>query len=184
MSTPLHPHVTCIWGDIPIGLGTWIVTFKPAVEVCQTCSECLNHFHYVHHTGLSILISWLPHSPISPVIPWSFWPLIPSIIQCSQLLTIRSSVSLNSTMMANMVRSRTLLWVWRWSPFGFRPDCWLVARLIQHSLVSHILIFLHICFLNSGDNWFVLGPLCDFGGDLPLASSLIVDWLRGLFNTR
>ena len=184
MSTSLHSHITCVWGDIPIGLGTWIVTLKPAVEVCQTCSECLNHFHYVHHTGLSILISWLPHSPISPVIPWSFWPLIPSIIQCSQLITIRSGVSLNSTMMEKMVRSWTSLWVWRWSPFGFRPDCWLVARLIQHSLVSHILIFLHICFLNSGDNWFVLGPLCDFGGDLPLASGLIVDWLRGLFNTR
>ena len=119
MSTPLHPHVTCVWGDIPIGLDTWIVTFKPAVEVCQTCSECLNNFHYVHHTRLSILISWFPHSPISPVVPWSCWPLIPNIIQCSQLMTIRSGVSLKSTMMANMVRSWTSLWVWSWSPFGF-----------------------------------------------------------------
>ena len=31
--------------------------------------------------------------------------------------------------------------------------------------------------------WFVLRPLCDFGGDLPLALDLTVDWLQGLFST-
>ena len=128
MSNPLQPHVTCVWGDIPIGLGTWIVTFKPAIEVCQTCGECLNHVHYIHHIRISILTSWLSNSPIPLVIFWSPWPLIPRIIQCSQLMTIRSGVSLKSTMMAYMVCSRTSLWFWRWSPFGFRPDHWLVAR--------------------------------------------------------
>ena len=154
MSIPLHPHITCIWGDIPIGLGMWIVTFKPAIEVRQTCGECLNHLHYVHLTRISILTSWLSNNPISLVISWSSWPLIPSIIQRSQLMTIRSGVPLKSSMMTNMVHSRTSLCFWRWFPFGFRPNHWLVTRLIQHSLVSHILLLLHICFLNSRDNSF------------------------------
>ena len=128
MSTPLHPGVTCVWGNIPIGLGMWIVASKLAIEVCQTCGECLNHIHYIHHIRISILTSWLSNSPIPLVIFWSPWPLIPRIIQCSQLMTIRSGVSLKSTMMAYMVCSRTSLWFWRWSPFGFRPDHWLVAR--------------------------------------------------------
>ena len=154
MSNPLHPHVTCVWGDIPIRLGMWIVSFKPAVEVCQTCGECLNHLHYFHHTRISILTSWLPNSPIPLVISWSSWPLIPSIIQCSQFMTIGSGVSLKFTMMAYMVHSWTSLWFWRWSPFGFRPNHWLVARLVQYPLVSHILLFLNLCFLNSRDNFF------------------------------
>ena len=32
LSTPLHPHVTCIWGDILIGLGMRVRTFKPSSE--------------------------------------------------------------------------------------------------------------------------------------------------------
>ena len=130
MSTLLHLNVKCVWDDIPIGLGMWIVTFKPAVEVCQTCGECLNHLHYIHHTGISILTSWLPNSPISLVISWSSWPLIPSIIQCSHLMTIGSSVSLKSTMMTHMVRSRPSLQSWKRFCFDFRPDHKLITGLV------------------------------------------------------
>ena len=42
MSTLLHSHVMCVWGDIPIRLGTGVVTFKPFEEAC--------HFsHKPHH---------------------------------------------------------------------------------------------------------------------------------------
>ena len=54
MSTVFHPYVTCIWGDIPIGLGMRVMTFKPSVEVCQTCGEYINHLHYIHHSGITI----------------------------------------------------------------------------------------------------------------------------------
>ena len=47
MHTLLHPHVTCVWGDIPIGLGTSVVTFKPSVEVSQTSGESINHLHQI-----------------------------------------------------------------------------------------------------------------------------------------
>ena len=54
-STLLHSHITCVWGDIPIGLGTSVVTFKRSVEVCQISGECINHFHHIHHLESS---SW------------------------------------------------------------------------------------------------------------------------------
>ena len=41
-------------GDIPIGLGTSVVTFKPFVEVCQTYGECVNHVHHIHHSKITI----------------------------------------------------------------------------------------------------------------------------------
>ena len=144
-----HVHL----GWYPYRIGTWIVIFKPVVEVRQTCGECFNHLHYIHHTRIFILTSWLPNSPIPLVISWSSWPLVPSIIQCSQLMTIGSGVSLYSTIMAYMVCSWTFLWFWRWSLFGFRPDRWLVVRLVQHPLLSHILLLLHIGFLNNWDNY-------------------------------
>ena len=43
MCTLLHSHDTCIWGDIPRGLGTIVVTFKPFGETCQTGGECIDH---------------------------------------------------------------------------------------------------------------------------------------------
>ena len=32
--TILHPHNTCVWGEIPRGLGMIVVTFKPSSEAC------------------------------------------------------------------------------------------------------------------------------------------------------
>ena len=54
---PLHPHVTCIWDDILIGLGTSIRTFKPSSEAFQASGECIDHLHHVHHTGITISTS-------------------------------------------------------------------------------------------------------------------------------
>ena len=149
MSTPFHPHGTCVWGDIPIGLGTSVVSFKPSGEACQTSGECINHLHHVHHTGITILTSWLLNSPIPFVISRSFWPLITCILQCPQLMTIWSGVSLLSTVMTKMLYSWTFLWFMKWFPFGFSSNHWLVTRLIQHPLVSHILLLFILYFLRS-----------------------------------
>ena len=75
MSTLLHPHDTCIWGDILKGLGTIVVTFKPSGEACQTCSEGINHLHHIPHFGITFLTFLLLSSPIPFVISWSSWPL-------------------------------------------------------------------------------------------------------------
>ena len=40
------------------------------------------------------------------------------------------------------------------------------------------------CNPQKWQKWFVLGPHCDLGSDLPLASNLASDWLRDLLNTR
>ena len=119
----------------------------------QTCGECLNYLHYIHHTGISILTSWLPNSPISLVISWSSWPLIPSIIQYSHLMTIRSGVSLKSTMMTHIVRSRPSLQSWKRFCSGFRPDHRLITGLVQHPLVNHILILLNCCHFHYRGNY-------------------------------
>ena len=63
-------------------------------------------------------------------------------------MTIGSGVTLNSTVMAEVVCSRTSLWFWKWFPFSFRPNRWLVTRLIQHSLVNHIPLLLRLHFLS------------------------------------
>ena len=97
MSTPFHPHDTCVWDDIPIGLGTSVVSFKPSWEACQTSGECINH--HMHHTGITILTFWSLNSPIPFVISRSFWPLITCILQCPKLMTIWFGVSLLSTVM-------------------------------------------------------------------------------------
>ena len=55
MSTLLHPHVTCVWGDIPIGLGTNVMAFKPSVEVCQTGGECINHPYHIPYSEITFL---------------------------------------------------------------------------------------------------------------------------------
>ena len=116
MSTLLHPHITCVWGDFPIGLGTSVVTFKPFIEVCQTGGECINHLYHIHHSGVSISASWLFSNPIPFVISWSSWPLITCIFQRSKLMTIWSSVSLKSTVMVEVLCSQTSLWLWKWFP--------------------------------------------------------------------
>ena len=54
MSIILHPHVTCVSGDIPIGLGMSVATFKPSVKVSQIGSECINHLNHIHHFGITI----------------------------------------------------------------------------------------------------------------------------------
>ena len=56
--------------------------------------------------------------------------LIPCILQCSKLITIWPSVSLKSIMMVEIFCFWTSLWFQKWFPFGFRPDHWLVTRLI------------------------------------------------------
>ena len=51
MSTPFLPHGTCIWGDIPKGLGTIVLAFKPFVEACQVGGECINHLYYISNVS-------------------------------------------------------------------------------------------------------------------------------------
>ena len=93
MCTPFHPHVTCVWGDIPKGLGTRVRTFKPSSEVLQTSGEGTDHFHHVHHAWITISTSWLLTSPTSFVIFGAFWPLNTCILRCLQFMAIWSCVS-------------------------------------------------------------------------------------------
>ena len=100
MSTHLHPHVTSVWGDIPIGLGTSVVAFKPSVEVCQIGYECINHLHHIHHSRITILTSWLLNKPISFVnTRWSATFLFFSSFTFSAIVatTISSLVFTNFT---------------------------------------------------------------------------------------
>ena len=168
MSTLLHSHVTCVWGDIPIGLGMRVRTFKPSSETFQAVGECTNHLHYVHHSEITISTSWRLNSPSPLVISWSSWPLITSIPQCSQLMTIGSSVPLKSTVMTHMVYSRTSLWAWMRFCSDLRPDHWSVMGLILHPLVSHNLLLLNLCPLNSRGNYYWLFGLhkLHFFGDV------------------
>ena len=146
MNTLLHPHVMCIWGDIPIGLGTRVRNFKPSSETFQAVGECTNHLHHVHHSGITIPIFWWLNNTIPFVISWSSWPLITCIPQCSQLMTIGSGVPLKSTVMTQMVHSRTSLRSWKRFCSGCRPDHRLITGLVQHPLVSYILLLLlNIC---------------------------------------
>ena len=55
MCTLLHPHDMCVWGDIPRGLGTIVVTFKPSSEACQPGSEGIIHLHHIPHFGITFL---------------------------------------------------------------------------------------------------------------------------------
>ena len=129
MCTLLHPHDTCVWGDIPIGLGTIVVTFKPSGEACQTGSEGINHLQHILHSGIAFLTFWLLNSPIPFAMSWSSRPLSIWILQCLKLMTIWSDVSWNSTMMAKVLSSRTSLWLWERFPFTLMFDHWLVRRL-------------------------------------------------------
>ena len=153
MITLLHPHVTCIWSDVLIGLGMKVRTFKPSSEAFQAIGECTNHLHHVHRSGITISISWWLNN-ISPlVISWSSWPLITCIPQCSQFMTIGSGVPLKSAVMTHMVHSRTSLRSWKRFCSGCRLDHKLITRLVQHPLVSHILLLLTLCLLHNRGNY-------------------------------
>ena len=142
----------CIWGDIPIGLGMRVGTFKPSSEAFQAVGECTNHLHHIHHSVITISTSWWLNSPSPLVISWSFSPLISSIPQCSQLMTIGLCVPLKSAMMTHMVRSKTSLQSWKRLCSGFRTDHRLITGLVQNPLVSHILLLLNFCHLHSRGN--------------------------------
>ena len=155
MSTLFHPHVTCVWGDFFIGLGTRVRAFKPSCEALQAVGESTNHLHHVHHSGITTLISWWFNSPISPIISRSSWPLRSCTIHCSQLLTIWSSIPLKSAMMTHIVRSRTSLWSWTRIGSGFRPAHGLITW-FQQPFVPHIPLLLYLGLLSSRANisWF------------------------------
>ena len=53
MSTIFHPHITYVWDDTLIGLGTGVKAFKPSCEAFQAIGECTNHLHHVHHSGIT-----------------------------------------------------------------------------------------------------------------------------------
>ena len=158
MCTLLHPHDTCVWGDIPRRLGTIVVTFKPSGETFQTGGECINHLHHIPHFGITFLTFWLLSSPIPFSMFWSSWPLSTWILQCFKLMTIWSCVTLNSTVMAEVLGSQTSLWLWEWVSFTLNFDHWLIRRFSHKPLVSHIPLLLHLHILsNSGDYHRFLG---------------------------
>ena len=72
-------------------------------------------------------------------------------------MTIWPGVSLNSIVMAEMLKSQTSLRLWKWFSFTLKFDHWLVRRLSQKPLISHIPLLLFLHFLNSSDchYWFL-----------------------------
>ena len=156
MSTPFHPHVTCVWGDILIGLGTGVRAFKPSCKAFQAVGECTNHLHNVHHSRITISTSWRFTSLISPVISRSLRPWSTCIIHCSQLLTIWLSVPLKSTVVTHIIWSRTSLWSGMRLGSRFRPAHRLLMRVVQHPFVIHIPLFLHLRLLSSRTNFNLL----------------------------
>ena len=156
MSTLFHPHVTCIWVDILIGLGTGVRAFKPSCEAFQTVGECPNHLHHVYHSGITTLTSWQFTSPISPVISRFSRPWSTCIIHCSQLLTIWSSVPLKSTVVTHIGWSRTFLWSETRLGSGFRPAHRLIMRVVHQPFVIHTPLFLHLGLLSNRTNFNLL----------------------------
>ena len=153
MSTLFHPHVTYVWGDILIGLGTGVRAFKPLCKAFQTIGECPNHLHHIHHSEITTSISWRFTSPISPVISRSSRPWSTCIIHCYQLLTIWSSVPLKSVVVTHIVWSRTSLWSGTRLGSGFRLGHKLLMRIVQHLFVIHIPLFLHLGHFSSRTNF-------------------------------
>ena len=156
MSTLFHPHITCVWGHILIGLGAGVRAFKPSCDAFQAVGECTNHLHHIHHSGITILTSWWFTSPISPVSFRSSRPWSTCILYCSQLLTIWSSMPLKSAVVTHIVWSRTSLWSRTRLGSGFRLAHRLLMGVVQHSLVIHIPLFLHLGLLNSRNNFNLL----------------------------
>ena len=169
MSTLFHPHVTCVWGDILIGLGTGVRAFKPSCEAFQTVGECPNHLHHIHHSGITTSTSWRFTIPISPVISRSSRPWSTCIIHYSQFLTIWSSVPLKSAVVTHIVWSRTSLWSGTGLGSGFRLAHRVLMRVVQHPFVIHIPLFLHLGLLSSRTNFNLLFGLykLHFFGDTP-----------------
>ena len=156
MSTLFHPHVTCVWGDILIGLGTGVWAFKPSCEAFQIVGECPNHLHHVYHSGIITLTSWWFTGPISPVIYRSSRPWSTCIIHCSQFLTIWSSVPLKSVVVTHIGWSRTSLWSGTRLGSGFKPAHRLPMRVVHHPFVIHIPLFLHLGLLSNRTNFNLL----------------------------
>ena len=73
MCTLLHPHDTYVWGDMPRGLGTIVMTFKPSGETCQIRGECLNHLHHIPHSGITFLTFEHLHSLMLEAYENSIW---------------------------------------------------------------------------------------------------------------
>ena len=144
-----HPHVTCVWGDILIGLGTGVRAFKPSCEAFQTVGECPNHLHHVYHSGI-ITSTSCASAPRSSR-PWST-----CIIHCSQLLTIWSSVPLKSAVVTHVGWSRTSLWSGMRLGSGFKPAYRLLMRVVHHLFVIHIPLFLHLGLLSNMTNFNLL----------------------------
>ena len=153
MSTLFHPHV---WGDFLIGLGTRVRAFKPLCEAFQAVGECTNRLHHVHHSRINISTSWQFTSLISPIISRSLRPWSTCIIHCSQFLIIWSSMPLKSAVVTHIVWSRTSLWSWKRLGFGFRPTYRLLTGVVQHLLVIHIPLLLHLGLLSSRTNFNLL----------------------------
>ena len=168
MSTLFHPHDTCIWDDILIRLGTRVRAFKPSCEAFQAVGESINHLHYFHHSGITTLISWWFTSPISPIISRSSRPWSTCIIHYSQFLTIWSSMPLKSAVVTHKVLSRTSLWTWMRLGSGLRPTHRLLTGVVQHLLVIHIPLLLHLGLLSSRTNFNLLFGLykLHFFGDI------------------
>ena len=156
MSTLFHPHVTCVWGDILVGLGTGVRAFKPLCEAFQAIGECTNHLHHVHHSGITISTSWRFTSPISHVISRSSRPWSTCIIHCSKLLIIWSSVPLKSVVVTHIVWSKTSLWSRTRLGSRFKPAHRLLMRVVQHPFVIHIPLVLHLGLLSSNTNFNLL----------------------------
>ena len=156
MSTLFHPHVTCVWGDILIGLGTGVRPFKPSCEAFQIVGECPNHLHHVYHSGITTSTSWRFTSPISPIISRSSRPWSTCIIHCSQLLIIWSSVPLKSAVVTHISWSRTSLWLGTRLGLGFRSDHRLLIRVVHHPFVIHIPLFLHLGLFSNRTNFNLL----------------------------
>ena len=159
MSTIFYPHVTCVRGDFLIGLGMGVRAFKPSCEAFQAVGECTNHLHHVHHSKITISISWWFTSLISPVISKSSRPWSSCTIHCSQLLTIWLGMPLKSAVMTHIVRSRTFLWLWTRLGSGFRTIHKLITGVVQHLLVIHIPLLLHLGPFSSRTNFNLLFSL-------------------------
>ena len=169
MSTLFHLHVTYVWGDILIGLGTGVRAFKPSCEAFQTVGECPNYLHHVYHSEITTSTSWRFTSPISPVISRSSRPWSTCIIHCFQLLAIWLSMPLKYAVVTHIIWSRTSLWSGSRLGLGFRLAYILLMRVVQHSFVIHIPLFLHLGLLSSRTNFNLLFGLykLHFFGDTP-----------------
>ena len=52
MCTLFLSHDTCVWSDIPRGLGTRAVILKPLTEACQARSDGIYYLYHIAKTGI------------------------------------------------------------------------------------------------------------------------------------